>query len=124
MIKLIDHRPWAFAALYVVVSLLVEIVLIAVVGWKVPDDNARIAPVVLTVPPVLAAGFSGYRRPLKDLLVVAALASILTLLITVVVSRLSGVSTGLVEPIINRSAAGWLAAMLTNRVNATPIAHR
>jgi len=84
----------------------------------VPGDNARIAPVVLTVPPALAAALSGYRRPFEDFLVIATLAAILTLLITAVVSRLSGVSTGLVEPIINRSVAGWLAATLTNRVTA------
>ena len=75
MRKLIDRRPWAFAVFYMVVSLLVEIFLIVIVRWKVPEDNGRIAPILLTVPPLLAAGFSGYRRPLKDFLIVAALAA-------------------------------------------------
>ena len=118
MMTLIGRRPWAFAVFYMAVSMLVEIVLIVGVGWRVPKDNARIAPVLLTLAPVLAAGFSGFRRPLKDFLTVAALASILTLLITIVVSRLSGISTGLIEPIINRSIAGWLAATFMNRMTA------
>jgi hypothetical protein len=67
---------------------------------------------------MLAAGLSGYRRPLRDFLTVAALAAVLTLLITVVVSRLSGVSTGMTEPIINRSIAGFLASAITNRLGS------
>ncbi len=118
MTSLIGRRPGAFAILYVIVSLLVETVLIVVLRWRVPEDNARIAPAVLTIPPMLAAWLSGYRRPLKDFLTVAELAAILTLLITIIVSRLSGVSTGLVEPIVNRSAAGWLAALITNRATS------
>ena len=61
----IGRSPWSFAALYTAMSLAVEIVLIVVVGLKVPEDNAVIAPVVLTVPPLLAAQCSGYRRPLQ-----------------------------------------------------------
>lgn len=116
--NLIGRRPWAFAIAYVAVSLLVEIVLIVGVGWKVPQDNARIAPILLTLPPLLAVGSSGYRRPLKDFFSTAALVAVLTVAITVVVNRLSGITTGLIEPIINRSAAGWLAAALMNRVTA------
>ena len=47
-------------------------------------------------------------------LTVAALAAILTLTITLVVTGLTGVSTGLAEPILNRSIAGGLAAAITN----------
>ena len=118
MTNLIGRRPLAFAVFYMSVSLLVEIVLMVGLGLKVPQDNARIAPVLLTLAPALAAGLSGFRRPFKDFLTVAALASILTLLVTIVVSRLSGISTGLAEPIFNRSVAGWLAASLTNRLTA------
>ena len=118
MKTLIGRSPWSFAALYTGVSLAVEIVLIVVVGWKVPEDNARIAPVLLTIPPLLAGGFSGYRRPLGVFLTVAALAALLTLTITLVVTRLSGVSTGLAEPILNRAIAGGLAAAITNRLAA------
>lgn len=118
MKTLVGRNPWAFAGFYMATSLLVEIFLMVGVGWKVPQDNARIAPVLLTLAPALAAALSGFRRPLKDLLTVVAFASLLTLLITVVVSRLSGISTGLIEPIINRSIAGWLAAAITNRLSA------
>jgi hypothetical protein len=120
MITLINRSPWSFAVLYTAVSLTVEAILIVVARLKVPEDNALIAPVVLTVPPMLAAAFSGFRHPLRDLLTVAALASILTLLITVVVTRVTGVSTGLAEPILNRSIAGWLGALITNRVSRRP----
>lgn len=116
--RFIGRRPWTFAIVYVAVSLLVEIALIVGVGWKVPQDNARIAPILLTLPPVLVVAFSGYRRPFKDFIATAALVAVLTVAITVVVNRLSGITTGLIEPIINRSAAGWLAAALMNRATA------
>jgi hypothetical protein len=115
---LVDRRPWAFAILYTGLSLGVEIVLIVVFRLKVPENNAIIAPIILTMPPLLAGLLSGYRRPLALLFRVAVLTSVLTLLITVVVTRISGISTGLVEPIINRSVAGWLAATIMNRVLA------
>ena len=115
---LIGRRPWAFALLYMGLSLVVEIFLIVVIRLRVPEDNAKIAPVLLTIPPVLAAWISGFRRPPRDLWTVAALASVLTLLVTAVVTRITGINTGLVEPIINRSAAGWLAAVITNRIAA------
>ena len=115
MMTLIGRRPWAFAALYMVVSLLVEMVLIVVVGWKVPTDNAQCAgsldaPTlagreVLRLSPA-AQGFPDGRRA----------GGILTLLITVVLNRLSGVTTGLAEPILNRSVAAWLAGAMTNQV--------
>ncbi len=113
---IIGRRPWAFALLYVGLSLAVEILLIVVVGWRVPEDNARIAPILLTVPPSLAAILSGYRRTPGMVLMVALLAAALTLVITLSVNRLTGINTGLLEPIINRSVAGWLAAALTNRL--------
>ena len=117
MKTLVGRSPWSFAALYTGVSLAVEAVLIVIGRLKVPENNAVLAPVVLTVPPLLAAAFSGFRRPARDLWTVVALASILTLVITAVVTRLTGVSTGLAEPILNRSMAGWLAAWIANRVS-------
>jgi hypothetical protein len=36
--------------------------------------------------------------------------------VTLTVNKLSGISTGLLEPIINRSVAGFLAATITNRI--------
>lgn len=117
MKTLIGRSPWSFAALYTGVSLAVEAVLIVIGSLKVPENNAVIAPSVLTAPSLLAAAFSGFRRPPRDLWTVAALASILTLLITAVVTRLTGVSTDLAEPILNRSIAGWLSAWIANRVS-------
>ncbi len=118
---LIDRRPWAFAILYTGLSLAVEIVLLVVFRLQIPQDNAVISPVVLTVPPLLAAWFSGYRRPLRDFLTVALSAAILTLMVTLIVTNLTGINTGLAEPIFNRSLAGFLAAMLTNRTTRAAV---
>src|SRR5262245_44191218 len=107
---LVGRKPWAFAVLYMGLSMGLEIVLIVVFRLRVPEDNKVIAPILLTIPPALAASCSGYRRPLKSFLTVAALAAILTLVLTLAVNRLTGVTTGVVEPIFNRLAAGWLAA--------------
>jgi hypothetical protein len=103
-----------FAALYVVLSLGVEALLIVGLGWKIPQDNARIAPVILTIPPFLTAWLLGYRG-WRKFLVVVGLTVALTLAITVVVTRLTGVSTGLAEPLVNRSLAGFFAAMIASR---------
>ena len=77
---LVGRKPWAFAALYTGLSLAVEIVLIVAMRLKVPENNALIAPIVLTLPPLLAPQLSGYRRPFTLLIRVAVLTSILTLL--------------------------------------------
>ena len=58
------------AVIYVIASLLVEAVFIVVGHLKVPQDNAILAPVVLTIPPLLVAWICGYRRP-KELIAVA-----------------------------------------------------
>lgn len=100
-----------FALIYVVVSLAVEAALMVFLHWKVPQDNYRLAPCVLTVPPLLASWLAGCRRP-KRLALLAIVTSVLTLAITVVVTRLSGVNTGLAEPLLNRGLAGFLAAMI------------
>ncbi len=104
-----------FAAVYVALSLGTEAILIVVLGWKVPQDNARIAPVILTIPPILAAWIVGYRG-WRRFLVLVGMTVVLTLVITVVVTQLTGVSIGLVEPLINRSLAGFLAAVATSRL--------
>ncbi len=116
--RLIGRRPLAFAILYTCLSLAVEIVLIVVLGLTVPEHNAVVAPIVLTVPPLLAAACSDYRRSLRDFCTVAALTSVLTLVITLIVTGLTGISTGLAEPILNRSFAGALGALTTNRLSA------
>lgn len=99
------------ALLYVVVSLAVEAALMIVGRLKVPQHNFVLAPVVLTIPPLLVAWICGYRRP-KELLVVAVLLSVLTLALTVIFGKLTGVSTGMVEPIIVRTLAGFLAGTI------------
>ncbi len=117
MIVTIRRKPWALAIIYTGVSLAVEAGLIIVGGLRVPHDNAVIAPIILTVPPALAALISGYRRP-KEFVILVILTSILTLSLTIVGGRLTGISTGLVEPIIVRTIAGFLAATIANRVAA------
>jgi len=113
----IRRKPWALAIIYAAVSLAVEAGLIVVGRLRVPEDNAVIAPIVLTIPPVLAAWIAGYRRP-KEWIILAILASVLTLGLTLLACRITGISTGLAEPIVVRTLAGFLAGTITNRVAA------
>jgi hypothetical protein len=108
-------NPWTFAVLYMAISMATEIILIVVVGLRVPRDNRSIAPVLLTVPPVLAAWIGGYRRP-KGFAVVVVLTALLTLGITLAANALTGIRTGMAEPILTRSLAGLLGAAITNRL--------
>lgn len=105
------------ALIYVVVSLAVEAALMIVGHLKVPQHNAILAPVVLTVPPLLVAWICGYRRP-KELIAVAILLSALTLALTVTFGRITGISTGMAEPILVRTLAGFLAGVIANQMAA------
>lgn len=105
-------RPaWLYAILYTALSMAVEIVLIAGFRLKIPQDNAIVAPIILTVPPMLAAWIAGYRSR-TSFIVVAGLTAVLTVIVTLTVTHFTGVSTGLREPLINRSIAGFLAAII------------
>ncbi len=84
-------------------------------GLRVPQDNARIVPVILTIPPILAALISGYRKP-KALLTIVVLTAVLTVAVTHAFIRITGISTGLIEPMINRLVAGTLAGLATNQL--------
>lgn len=108
------RRAWFFALVYMMLSIGMEIVLIVIFRLRVPQDNRIIAPVILTLPPVLAAWLCGYRRP-GQLVSLALLATLLTVLITVTVNKLTGIKTGLAEPIVNRLLAGFLAGWLINK---------
>ena len=110
------RQPWVFAIAYVVVSLAVEAALIVFGRLRVPQDNAILAPVVLTVPPMLTAWICGYRRP-KEFIIVAVLAGVMTLLLTAVAGRLTGISTGLAEPIVVRTIAGFFSGIISSRVS-------
>lgn len=109
--------PWAFALVYTALSMATEIVLIVVFRLKIPQHNAIIAPVILILPPIVAAWIAGYRSP-KDLGITAALTSLSTLVVTLTVTHFTKVNTGLLEPLINRPIAAWLAAVLANRIIA------
>ena len=111
----IRRKAWAFAIIYLALSLGFEASLILLAGLRVPEDNATIAPLILTVPPILAVLLAGYRKP-KEFVVLVVLTVVLTVAITLTVNKLTGISTGLLEPIINRSIAGFLAATITNRI--------
>jgi hypothetical protein len=65
------RSAWVFAIIYTAISMGVEIILIVVFRLKIPQHNAIIAPIILTLPPVLAGWFAGYRAP-KELAVLAA----------------------------------------------------
>ena len=109
------RRAACFTILYVVISLVLEGSLIILGGLRVPQDNAIIAPIILTLPPIFAALLAGYRKP-REFIVVVIMGAVLTLVITLLFIRLTGISTGFIEPIINRSLAGFLAASIANRV--------
>ena len=109
----LKDKPWVLAVVYVALSLAVEAALMVVGRLRVPQDNAILAPVVLTVPPLLAAWATGRRRP-RDLVVLAVLLSVLTLVLTLAAGRLTGVKTGLAEPLIVRAVAGFLAGLVTS----------
>lgn len=106
-----------YAIVYMLLSIALEIVLMVIFRLKVPQDNRIIAPIILTIPPLLAAWLCGYRRP-RQLLTLAFLTTLLTLIITVSVNKLTGIKTGLAEPIVNRLLAGFLAAWLCNKMVA------
>ncbi len=111
----IRRKAWAFAIIYLALSLGFEASLIIFGGLRVPEDNATIAPLILTIPPILAVLLAGYRKP-KEFVVLLVLTVVLTVAITLTVNKLTGISTGLLEPIINRSIAGFVAATITNRL--------
>jgi len=113
------EKPWALALVYVAFSLAVEAALMVIGRLRVPRDNAILAPIVLTVPPLLAAWLTGRRR-LRDLLPLAVLLSVLTLILTLAAGRVTGIKTGLAEPLIVRSAAGFLAGLILNRIRPGP----
>jgi len=107
-------KPWVLALIYASISLGIEAAFMIVGHLKVPQHNAILAPIVLTIPPLLTAWICGYRRP-KDWVIVAALLSVLTLGLTLLAGRITHVSTGLLEPIIVRSLAGFLAGIIADR---------
>lgn len=108
---------WAFALVYTAVSIGTEVALI-VGGLEVPRDNAVIAPIILTLPPLGAAWLAGRRR--RELVLLAALTALLTIVVTLTVNRLTGVVTGLLEPLINRPIAALLAALVVERFLVGP----
>lgn len=119
--------PWAFALIYTALSMATEIVLIVVFRLKIPQQNGIIAPIILTLPPLLAAWICGFRS-WKQLIGLAALTAVLTIIVTLTVTHCTGVATGLREPLINRPIASFLAAILFNalckkcgKANSPPI---
>lgn len=107
--------PWLYAIIYTGASLGAEIVLIVVFRLEIPRDNGIIAPLILTIPPLLAARVAGYRSG-RGLFLLALLTSALTLAVTLTVTHFTGVSTGLREPLINRPVAAFLAAVMANHL--------
>ena len=63
----------------------------------------------------MAAWIGGYQRP-KALVINAALTAGMTLGITLAANALTGIHTGLAEPIITRFLAGLLGAVIANRL--------
>ena len=111
--------PWLYAILYTALSMATEIVLIVVFRLKIPQHNAIIAPIILTLPPMLAAWIAGYRTR-KEFLLLSGLTAVLTVIVTLTVTHSTGVSTGLREPLINRPIAAVLAAVIANKLIRKP----
>jgi hypothetical protein len=106
-----------FALVYTALSLATEMILVRFVGLKMHKDDALIWLIILTIPPVLAAWTCGYRRP-KGFVLLVVLTAVLTFIITQIVVYCTLFHTGLVEPIIDRSIAGFLAGEITKQVAA------
>ena len=111
----IKRKSWAFAIIYMLLSIAIEGAVMILFGLRVPQDVPTLRLVVLTIPPALAPWVCGYRKP-REVALLALLASFLTAGISMLVGRLTGINTGMIEPIINRSIAGFLAAEITNGV--------
>jgi len=111
------RSAWVFGLAYMGLSIAIEIVLIVVVRLRVPRDNAIIAPILLVIAPLAAAWWCGF-RPLRELTMLWVLTVVLTIAFVFAYSRLTGISTGLIEPIIVRSSAGFLAAWIIKRMAA------
>jgi hypothetical protein len=111
--------PWLYAVVYTALSLATEIVLIVVFRLKIPLHNTIIAPIILTLPPMLTAWIAGYRTR-REFLLLAGLTAVLTVVVTLTVTHFTGVSTGLREPLINRPIAAVLAAIFANRLSGNP----
>lgn len=107
--------PWAFALIYTALSMGAEIILIVVFRLQVPHDNAIIAPIILILPPLEAAWVARYRS-LRELGILAALAALLTLVVTLTVTHFTKVNIGLLQPLILRPVAAFLAAIIANRL--------
>jgi hypothetical protein len=105
-------RAALYALVYAGLSLGAEVVLLVVFRLRVPQDNRIIAPVVLVAPPV-AAAWRAQRRMSAATVALAVLTSALTVVSTVIVTRATGKSVGLLEPMLARPLAGFLAALAT-----------
>ena len=92
-----------------------EILLIVVFRLQIPQHNTIIAPIILILPPIAAAWIARYRS-WRELSILAALTAFLTLVVTLTVTHFTKVNTGLLEPLINRPIASFLAAAITNRI--------
>jgi hypothetical protein len=102
--------------MYVALSLLIEAASIVVGRLKVPADDLLLAPIVLTVPPMLVAWICGYRTR-RTFFVAAGSTALLTFVFTVAAGRLTGVSTGLTEPVVVRFLAGLGGAFSARRAS-------
>jgi hypothetical protein len=71
------------------------------------------------VPSQAGGWIAGYRSG-KELAGLAALTALLTIIVTLSVTHFTGVATGLLEPLINRPIAGFLAATLFNVLRKAP----
>lgn len=111
----VTRRILLFTLAYVIISLCIEASLIVFVGLRVPENNAQIAPVILTIPAIIAALVAGYRSP-RMLLSISVMTGVLTLAVTLVFIGITGISTGFVEPVINRSIAGFLSALIVSNL--------
>ena len=95
-------------------SMLIEIALLVVCKLRIPQDNATIAPILFITSPTIAALLCHYRRPFEFFLL-SCLAILFTLFLVFVFSRLTGITTGLLPPVVIRTVAGFLAALIVNR---------
>jgi hypothetical protein len=111
------EMAWFYAFVYTTISIGTEVLLIVVARLRIPQDNAIIVPIVLTLPSILAA-LSFRPRRASAFLALALLTTILTFMLTAVIGRLTGINTGLALPIVVRSSAGFLAFVIARKFGA------
>lgn len=107
-------RRLRYAIAFAIISIATEVALL-IGGLEIPGDTLIIALIVLALAPPAAAWLTG----LREFRTLARLWPI-TVLFTIAGSVAVGTVTGLLAPLLIRPVAGYLAALVTERIQPSP----